>query len=253
MRGPALDLKTRILTRIQDQPAGVWTPVDFLDLGPRDAVDKALQRLARSAALRRIDRGLYDHPRVNALTGKPTAPDHRAVIDAVARRDQTRMLVDGLTAANDLGLTTAVPAHIVVHTDARLRPIRLGNLIIRFKTSAPSRLYWAGRPATRVVQALHWLHDTLPTNRASILRRLASVLADPDQGPAIRDDLKQGFATLPIWMQPIVRELLDASPDQEHQSRHGDQPDRGDDDNLPDNEHRHGDDHDHHHHRRTPS
>jgi hypothetical protein len=256
MRGPALDLKTRILARIQDQPSGVWTPVDFLDLGPRDAVDKALQRLARSAALRRIDRGLYDQPRVNALTGKPTAPDHRAVIEAVARRDQTRMLVDGLTAANDLGLTTAVPAHIVVHTDARLRPIRLGNLIIRFKTSAPSRLYWAGRPAMRVVQALHWLHDTLPTNRASILRRLASVLADPDQGPVIGDDLKQGFATLPIWMQPIVRELLDASSHQQYQSRHGDQPDRGDDDNLPDNEHRHADNHDHHdrhHHRRTRS
>jgi hypothetical protein len=32
------------------------------------------------------------------------------------------MLVDGLTAANDLGLSDAVPAKVVVHTDARLRP-----------------------------------------------------------------------------------------------------------------------------------
>jgi hypothetical protein len=34
------------------------------------------------------------------------------------------MLVDGLTAANDLGLSDAVPAKVVVHTDARLRPAK---------------------------------------------------------------------------------------------------------------------------------
>ncbi len=53
-------------------------------------------------------------------------------------------------------LTTAVPARVIVLTDARLRPIRLGNQQIQFKTVAPSRLYWAGRPAMRVVQALYW-------------------------------------------------------------------------------------------------
>jgi uridine kinase len=55
------------------------------------------------------------------------------VIDAVARRDQTRMLVDGMTAANDLGLSDAVPGQIVVHTDARLRPISLGKQTIAFR------------------------------------------------------------------------------------------------------------------------
>jgi uncharacterized protein DUF6088 len=73
---------------------------------------KVLQRLAQAGQLRRIDRGLYDTPRVNPLTKKPAVPDYyRQVIDAVARRDQVRMLVDGMTAANDLGLTTAVPSH----------------------------------------------------------------------------------------------------------------------------------------------
>jgi hypothetical protein len=32
------------------------------------------------------------------------------VIEAMARRDQTRLLVDGITAANDIGLTDAVAA-----------------------------------------------------------------------------------------------------------------------------------------------
>ena len=125
------------------------------------------------------------------------------------------MLIDGLSAANDLGLTTAVPAHVVLHTDARRRAIHLGKLTIDFKQTAPSKLYWAGRPAMRIVQALHWLKDTLPTDRDRIVARLFSVLADRRHGKALRDDLRGGLATLPTWMQAIVRELLDRDHDRQ--------------------------------------
>jgi hypothetical protein len=209
------DLKSQIADQIAaGPPSRVWTPADFAMLAGRDAVDKALQRLARSGTLRRIDRGLYDRPRLSSLTKRPTSPDYREVLDAIARRDQLRMLVDGMTAANDLGLTDAVPAHVVVHTDARRRSIRLDNLTIDFKFTAPSKLYWAGRPGMRVVQALHWLKDLLATDRPRILSQLAGVLSDPIHGAAIRQDLEAGFKTLPAWMQQVVRELLD----KEHQA-----------------------------------
>lgn len=152
MCGTGLNLKGQILDRMeQAAPFGAWTPVDFLDLGARDAVDQALHRLTRGKQIRRFARGLYDKPKTNSLTGKSTNPDSYAVIDALSRRDQTRMLIDGITAANDLGLTNAVPAKIVIHTDARLKSLKLGNLIIVFRKTAPSKLYWVGRPAMRVV------------------------------------------------------------------------------------------------------
>jgi hypothetical protein len=224
VRGPNLGLKGRILKRMQSRkPFAVWTPVDFLDLGPRAAVDKALQRLVHSNDIRRIDRGLYDLPGLNRLTGKPTQPDYAAVVDAVARRDQIRVLLDGLTAANQLGFSDAVPAHVIVHTDARIRPIHLGNLTITFKLTAPSRLYWAGRPAMRVVQALHWLRDLLQNDQQRILTRLKSIVSDPTHGNLIRQDLASGLHTLPIWMQSIVRELL--KPD-DHQQVAGHSPKR---------------------------
>lgn len=190
----------------------MWTPSDFVDLGSRAAVDKTLQRLVAAGDLRRIDRGLYDLPRRNGLTGRIGVPDYRAVIEAVARRDQARVLIDGMTAANDLGLTTAVPARIEALVDARLRPIRLGNQVIHFRAAAPSRLYWAGRPAMRVVQAIRWLQDDLadPAERARITRRLRRLLTEDDHGPAIRDDLRAGLPALPIWMQDFVRALLAA-------------------------------------------
>jgi hypothetical protein len=186
----------------------VWTPQDFLDLGSRDAVDQVLHRLTRNGDVRRITRGLYDKPKMNHLTGKLTHPDPRAVVDALARRDQARILVDGMTAANDLGLSDAVPARIVVHTDARLKPIALGNLQIDFKTTAPSRLHWAGRPAMRVVQALHWLHDAGGDTDPAVAKRLRTIFSDPDHGIDIVDDLRAEMLTLPLWMQHILRDTM---------------------------------------------
>jgi hypothetical protein len=207
-RGPNLNLMRSILDRIKrDKSTPVWTPNDFLNLGPRSAIDKALQRLALAGAIRRIDRGLYDVPRVNPMTGKPNSPDYNAIIDAVARREKARFLLDGITAANQLGLTDAVPAKVTVHTDARLRPIRLDRLVIDFKPTAPSRLYWAGRPAMRIVQALHWLHDMLPGDGDSI-KRIKKILDDPTQGKAIRDDLRTGLGVLPGWMRDLVNRML---------------------------------------------
>lgn len=203
------DLKSIITAQIKaGDPGQVWVPTDFAQLGNRDAVDKALQRMVQASELRRIDRGLYDKPSLNKLTKRLSTPDYRAVVGAIARRDQLRLLVDGMTAANDLGLTDAVPARVTIHTDARRRTIQLDNLTIDFKQTAPSRLYWAGRPAMRVVQALHWLKDTLISDRDRILRRLALVLVDPVHGAMIRQDLIDGFSALPAWMQNLVRELL---------------------------------------------
>lgn len=201
------DLKTLILSRIAGSPAkNVWTVNDFLGLGSYDAVRKALQRLAVNGDIRRIDRGLYDKPQQNLLTKQSNPPDPGQVIDAVARRDQIRVLVDGMTAANDLGLTNAVPAKIVVHTDARLRPIKLGNLTINFKPTAASKLYWAGRPAMRLVQALHWLRDT--TDMQTLRAQVRALLRRTPEADQLRADLADGLPTLPAWMQDLLRPLV---------------------------------------------
>jgi Family of unknown function (DUF6088) len=204
------DLSATILSRIRDgKPGAVWVPTDFAQLGSRDVVDKTLQRLVKHGKLRRIDRGLYDMPKVNRLTKSEAVPDYRAVVDALARRDHLTMLVDGMTAANDLGLTDAVPARVTLHTDARRRSIELGNLVIEFKRTAPSRLYWAGRPAMRIVQALHWLKDSLEHDQDRIRRRLEAIFADPDHGQEIKDDLMNGFPHLPAWLQEFLRACPD--------------------------------------------
>jgi hypothetical protein len=74
------DLKTHVLKQILESAQNqVWTASDFAALGARAALDKVLQRLVATRELRRIDRGLYDRPTRNELTGKATVPDYRAV------------------------------------------------------------------------------------------------------------------------------------------------------------------------------
>ena len=135
-------LRSRLLARVATEQDEVWIPGDFAGLASRSAIDKTLQRLAALGDLRRIDRGLNDRLRIYDLTGRPTVPDYRAV----TRRDRARALIDGMIAANELGLTTEVPARIEVLVDARLKTIKPGNQEIYFRYAAPSRLYWAGRP-----------------------------------------------------------------------------------------------------------
>jgi hypothetical protein len=206
-------LRDAILTRLMANPERVWTPVDFADLAPRSTIDKTLQRLTNEGTLRRIDRGLYDQPRANALTRKDRVPNPRAVIDAIARRDQLRVIVDGMTAANDLGLTDAVPARVIAHTERRLKPVELGNMRIEFRPTTTSKLYWAGRPAMRLVQALHWLRDILarPGERAIIEAKVRRVLEDGETD-GLAEDLLAGWTALPGWMQDFLRPLLPGEP-----------------------------------------
>lgn len=102
----------------------VWTPNDSLDLAARSSVDRTLQRLVLAGDILRIDRGLYDVPRLNQPTGKSTNPDYTAVVGAVARREEAG-IPDGITAVNQLGLTNAVPA--MCPSDAMIEDLRRDN------------------------------------------------------------------------------------------------------------------------------
>lgn len=205
-------LKALIMARINLAPQDtIWTPEDFLEFADRHAIDKTLQRLVKNNDLRRISRGLYDKPRINLLTGQPAAADYRRVIEAVGRKGHLRILIDGITAANDLGLTNAVPAHIIIRTDGRLRPIKLNNLVIEFKLTAASKLYWAGHPAMRIVQALYLVHDSIKNNElmtCEVKNKLTTWLRGSAQRKEMCEDLRTGFHAMPLWMRRWVEELL---------------------------------------------
>lgn len=193
-----------MMRRIRSHGRGKWvcTPKDFLDLGSRAAVDQALSRLVVAGRLRRVGRGLYDMPRISGILNRPAPANIDAAIAAVARRDNVRIMPDGLAAANQLGLTNAVPAKASYVTDGATRSLKIDGRTIRLRHAGPSVMHWAGKSSAPVVQALRWLgpRAALDAQVVAILKRRL-----PD---AVKRDLIRNSRDLPSWAAPIARNLL---------------------------------------------
>jgi hypothetical protein len=214
------DIRAQIAERIaMDESVLVWVPPDFAALGSRGAIDKALQRMAAAGELERLDRGLY----LRSGAGPLSVHDYWAVVDAIARPDRLRVLVDGEMAAQALGLTATVPTKVIILTEARRRSLELGTFTVEFKQTNPGRLFWAGRAAMAVVQALYWLKESQVIDQ-QVVDRLRGIVSEPVRGPLIRRDLVEGFSTLPGWMQSVVRELPGCDPNAPSQAARNVEP-----------------------------
>ena len=141
----ASSIDAQVTQRIAQKGAGaVFTPAHFLDLGSRNAVDLALSRRARAGIIRKLARGLYDTPRIDASLG-PLAPSTDDVANALRDRDGTRLQAAGAHAAHRLGLSDQVPVRAVFLTDGRSRTVRLGRRQIVLKHTTPKQMATAGR------------------------------------------------------------------------------------------------------------
>ena len=193
----------KIMQRVSTHERGGWVcgPSDFLDLGSRGAVDQALSRLVKAGKLRRVGHGLYDRPRMSSVLKRPAPVDWDAAIAALARRDGVRIIPDGMVAANQLGLTNAVPAKASYVTDGSTRTLDIDGRTVWLRHASPSVMQWAGKPAAPVAQALSWLG---PDNAAdpqviSTLRRRLPV--------DVKDDLMQNIGALPGWALPLAQSI----------------------------------------------
>lgn len=194
-------LEAQILARMKagDERA-VHASVQFLDVGSRAAVDKALSRLCRAGSVERAGRGLYFLPRSHPLLGRLSAsPDE--VVKAIARRDGVRVQEGGAHAANSMGLTEQVPARIIYDTDGRSRKVRLeGRTVIEFKHRSPRKMAGAGRVTGMVISALANIGKTHIT--APRLSRLRGELK-----PEHKRQLIEDLALAPAWMHKHLRHI----------------------------------------------
>jgi len=200
MSAAAPSLKHRILDVLSHQDRGwAFTPHDFAELGDPRAVGMTLTRLVRDGVIRRLDRGIYDRPQDHPLLGKAGATSD-AVVAAVARKKNLRILPSAAVAANKLGVSTQVPAKIIYHTDGAPSSVKLGKLKIEFRRNSGSMLALADRPSGLVAQALRDIGKGKVT--AAHLKRLRSNLPQD-----ARDGLLKDLNRVPAWMRPHFKEL----------------------------------------------
>ncbi|MBK8010127.1 MAG: type IV toxin-antitoxin system AbiEi family antitoxin domain-containing protein [Deltaproteobacteria bacterium] len=205
MSNQVANIADRIMVRVRAHGVGRWvcTPKDFLDLGSRAAVDQALSRLTKAGQLRRVARGLYDLPRFNAVMKRSAPPDLDSAIQAVSRRDDIRLMPDGIVAAHQLGLTNAVPAKVAYVTDGRSRTVKIAGWTVRLRHASPKLMRWADRPAASAVQALLWLGPRA-ANDPQTITTLRKQLPD-----AAKRDLSKQVGALPGWAIPIAKKFIE--------------------------------------------
>jgi hypothetical protein len=194
----------KIMKRVRGHGRGKWvcTPKDFLDLGSRAAIDQSLSRLCKNGLLRRISRGLYDLPRISGILNRPAPANIDAAVDALARRSNVKIAPDGIFAANQLGLTNAVPAKASYITNGATKTVNIGSRTIHLRHVSQRLIDWSNRPAACVVQALDWLGASVADNPdiINILRKRV-----PDD---VKHDLINGKVPLPSsWMTSIIRKI----------------------------------------------
>jgi hypothetical protein len=157
MSSDTQSVENSVLSRIYGRGRGaVFTPMDFLDLGSRRAIDLALHRITKAGTIRRIARGLYDYPKTSVLVGI-LPPSTDAIAKALAGPEALRLQPAGGYAANLLGLSEQVPARVVFLTDARSRTVRVGRQTIILKQTTPRNMKLHNRVSGLVVQALRHL------------------------------------------------------------------------------------------------
>jgi hypothetical protein len=193
-------IDAKLKSRIYGSGRGsAFTPNDFLDIGGRDAVDKALSRLAAKGTVRRLARGLYEYPRQHPELGT-LSPDIAKVARALAGKDRIRLQPAGAYATNLLGLSEQVPAKVVFLTDGSSRTVKIGRQEIQLRRTTPRNMAAAGRLSGLLMQALRHLgKEHITPERVEHLKRTPPARE--------RDKLLKDLPLAPAWMHPLFREL----------------------------------------------
>ena len=192
-----------ILDRIRTGPQDrVWTPLDFLDLGSRAAVDNTLSRNCKSGLISRAGRGLYHLPRSHPALGS-LGPSYGAMQDLVHRKAGGDVFPTGAHAANVLGLSDQVPMRSWHLTTGPNRRIRSGKSEIVLRHVSPRFVNTKNPKSAQVILALRWLGKrAVDDDVISTLRRNLS--------PSERSDLLADAACAPAWIADIFHQLAKA-------------------------------------------
>ena len=196
----AKSVDSQVIARIKGRHRGwVFTPADFADLGSSTAVALALMRHVAAGTIRKLARGLYDYPRIDAGLGMIAASTDD-IATALKGRDGVRLQPSGAHAANMLGLSDQVPVRTLFLTDGRSRTVRIGRRQIVLKQTTARQMATGGRVSGTVIQALRWLGQRHVGEMTVV--KLRRRLSDSD-----KDQLLKDIRHAPAWVAKVIRDV----------------------------------------------
>jgi len=177
----------------------VFSPKDFLNVAPRSAIDNILSRLAKKGFIRRIEKGIYDFPKVSASLGilSPRLDD---IANVIARKTGDRIFPSGAMAANLLGLSTQVPAKSTYLTSGNTKYKKVGNRTVILKHAHIPFIQGISFEANLALQALFYMGKENINDE--LVKTCARQLSNNDIF-----SLTKAAPLIPVWMVTVVYKL----------------------------------------------
>jgi len=193
----------KIMDKIRKNGRGyIFTPMEFIDFGTRQAVDTALSRLTNHGDIRRLAWGLYDFPKKHELLGD-LLPSLDDVAKVIAKDTDSSIQISGARALYLLGLTNQIPAQTVYLTNGRSRDINIGGVVLKLKHASPKAMAGAGSKAGTILQAIRYLGKDNINDK--VIDKLIKSLDQPD-----KKALKKISRYAPGWTKPCIDRLAAA-------------------------------------------
>jgi hypothetical protein len=199
MQRPAYtkEIERRIDASAQD---ALFFYSDFSDLAPNDTVRKAVSRLESDGKLRRVLAGIYSKSRYNKVIKDFIPPHPDSVAQTLARKYRWNIAPVGVTALNQLGLSTQVPYVMEYVSDGPYRDYQLGTITLKFSHSANKELSGLSPKSALVVQAIKAL------GKGNVTEQDIDIVA----GRLIGDDkqrLLDECRQVTVWVYEVIKEI----------------------------------------------
>lgn len=199
----------KILKKIKAKKRGwVFCAKDFHDLGSRNAIDKALSRMADDKGagddnkIVRVVRGIYYYPIVQDGIGI-IPPDLDMVADTMARNAGISIYPSGATSANMLGLSNQVPAQNIYWTHGKSMTKHLGKNSIQFKHVRINPVPNTPSVVVVVLNALNYLGKNKVDD--AVITRCSKFLNDSD-----KKYLQKMSSRVSGWISDFIPKIIAA-------------------------------------------
>ncbi len=192
----------KILAKINRKKAGhIFIYKDFAGLGKASAIRVALHRLVKKGVIQRLIPGLFVIPQSSKILNQEIMPDIESIAQAIARRDNAKIIPTGIYALYTLGISTQIPLNPVFLTDAKDRHIKIGNTLIRFKKANPKKLALKGKISRLAILAMMEIGKNNLSQ--SDIKKIIALLKKEDI-----KHLKHDLALAPQWIAELINKEL---------------------------------------------
>ena len=181
----------------------IFTYSDFdIEVSRKDAVVKALNRMAASGKISKLAKGRFYKPRKTQFGALQPSP-YQIAKDFLEQNDELVGYITGYSAYNNLGLTTQIPSALQIGTNKYRRAIKRGMYNISFIVQ-PNKITKKNIELLRILDAIRFIKEIPATTPNEACSRLISIISQ------LPEEKKIALSNLVLKYSPSVQAICGA-------------------------------------------